>query len=47
MLHRSMVNERRGWGESAMKLMGCSGFPEMYAQLGGLSTLGICAFCYI
>ena len=40
---RSMVNWRRGWGQSAigrcalcyiyLKLIWCNGFPEIYAQL--------------
>ena len=40
---RSMVNWRRGWGQSAMgicalcyvymKLIWCNGFPDIYAQL--------------
>ena len=32
-LHRSMVDWWSGWGQSAMKLMQCSGFPEIYACL--------------
>ena len=32
--HRSMVNWRRGWGQSVMKLIHCSGLPEIYGQLG-------------
>ena len=31
--HRSMVNWRRGWGQSVMKHMQCSGLPEIYGQL--------------
>ena len=41
--HRSMLNWRRGWGQSAMvlctlcyicmKLLWCHGFPQLYAQL--------------
>ena len=33
-----------------MKLLQCSGFPEIYAQLEegwGESAMDICAFCYI
>ena len=30
-----------------VKLMWCSGFPEMYAQYGGMSAIGICAFFYM
>ena len=33
-----------------VKLIWCSGFPEIYAQLEegwGQSAMGICAFCYI
>ena len=51
-LHRSMLNWRRRWGQSAMG----NGFAEIYAQLeeGGSICqiwthfdMGICAFCYI
>ena len=37
---RSMLNWRRGQGQSVMKLMQCSGLPEIYAQLeeGGPSA---------
>ena len=31
--HGSMVNWRRGWGQSIMKLIWCSGLPWMYVQL--------------
>ena len=27
-----------------VKLLQCIGFPEIYAQLGGTSAFGICAF---
>ena len=33
-----------------VKLIGCSGFPEIYAQLEegwGQSAMGICAFFYM
>ena len=28
-----MVDWRRGWGQSVMKLMWCSGLPWIYSQL--------------
>ena len=28
-----MLNWRRGWGQSVMKLLQCSDLPEIYAQL--------------
>ena len=49
---RSMVN----WGIIChgymcillyVKLIWCSGVPEIYGQLGGTSTMGICAFFYM
>ena len=46
--HRSMVDWRRGWGQSIMKLIQCRGLPEIYAQLmEGQSAQGICALCYM
>ena len=34
-----------------VKLIWCSGFPDIYAQLDeewwGQSAMGICAFCYM
>ena len=31
-----------------VKLIWCSGIPYIYGQLeGGISTLGICGFCYM
>ena len=35
-LQRSMLDWRRGWGQSVMKLMQCTGLPEIYAQLWGV-----------
>ena len=31
--HRSMADWRRGWGQSVMKLIQCSGLPEIYSPL--------------
>ena len=31
--HVSVVNWRRGWGQSVMKIMQCNGLPEIHAQL--------------
>ena len=30
-----------------MKLIGCNAVAEIYSQLGGISALGRCAFCYM
>ena len=30
-----MVNWRRGWGQSVMKIMQCNGLPEIHARLTG------------
>ena len=59
-LHRSIVSKSRGVGSVyhgcmcillCIKLVWCSGFPDIYAQLdegvGGQSAMGICAFSYI
>ena len=48
-LHRTLVN-CRGCMLLYMKLIWCSGFPEIYAQLEegwGQSVMDICALCYI
>ena len=34
--HGSMVNWRRGWGQSVIKLIQCSGLPWIYGQLEGV-----------
>ena len=59
-LQKSMLDWRRGMGSVChgymcillyVKLLQCSGFPEIYAQLEegawGLSPMGICAFFYM
>ena len=55
-VERSMVNLRRGWGQSAMdicaffylwNLFGVVVFIDVLSIGGGTSDLGICAFCYI
>ena len=30
-----------------VRLMGCNGVAWIYGHLGGLSAIGICAFCYM
>ena len=46
-LHRSIAVWRKGWGQSAIKLLQCSGFQEIYDQLeegvGSLCT-GVVVF---
>ena len=34
--HGSIVNWRRGWGQSVMKVIPCSGLPWIYGQLEGV-----------
>ena len=43
----SMVNWRRGLGQSVMKLIWCNGFPDIYAQLGGVNLLWVYVHCAI
>ena len=33
--HGSMVNWRRGWSQSVMKIIRCNGLPEIHARLRG------------
>ena len=50
-VHRYIVNWRRGaWYMCILlcvKLIWCSGIPNIYCQLGGTSALSICAVCYM
>ena len=57
-LHRSMLNWRRGWGQSdrymcillSVKLIRCNGVAQIYASLEegvGQSAIGIGAFFYL
>ena len=39
--HVSVVNCRRGWGQSVMKIRQCNGLPDIHAQLGGISDLTV------
>ena len=45
--HGSMVNWRRGWGQSVIKLIWCKGFPDIYAQLGCVNLLWVYVHCAI
>ena len=42
-----MVNWRRQWGQSVMKLIWDIGFPDIYAQLGGVNLLWVYMHCAI
>ena len=40
-----MVNWRRGWGQSVMKMIWCNGLPEIHAQLTR-GSIGV-VVCYV
>ena len=43
--HGSVVNWRRGWGQSVMKIMQCNGIPGIHVRLTGVS-IGV-AVCHV
>ena len=43
--HGSVVNWRRGWDQSVMKIMQCNGLPGIHVQLTG-GSIGV-AFCHV
>ena len=41
--HGSVVNKRRGWGQSVMKIMQCNGLPGIHVWLtGGSISVAVC-----